>query len=78
MFRSKYGSRTMSVRSLHMVRLQARAVLRDVGRVLQMPFGQVDKLCKMVPMKGAVSVSLPEALEQEPRLTEARRGRGDC
>ncbi|MCV6602825.1 MAG: DNA polymerase III subunit alpha, partial [Cohaesibacter sp.] len=43
--------------------LQARAVLRDVGRVLQMPFGQVDKLCKMVPMKGAVSVSLPEALE---------------
>ena len=52
--------------------LQARAVLRDVGRVLQMPFGQVDKLCKMVPMKGAVSVSLPEALEQEPRLTEAR------
>ena len=53
--------------------LQARAVLRDVGRVLQMPFGQVDKLCKMVPMKGAVSVSLPEALEQEPRLNEARR-----
>ena len=53
--------------------LQARAVLRDVGRVLQMPFGQVDRLCKMVPMKGAVSVSLPEALEQEPRLTEARK-----
>nr|WP_096176526.1 DNA polymerase III subunit alpha [Cohaesibacter sp. ES.047] len=53
--------------------LQARAVLRDVGRVLQMPFGQVDKLCKMVPMKGAVSVSLPEALQQEPRLKEARQ-----
>ncbi|MCV6602889.1 MAG: DNA polymerase III subunit alpha [Cohaesibacter sp.] len=53
--------------------LQARAVLRDVGRVLQMPFGQVDKLCKMVPMKGAVSVSLPEALEQEPRLMDARK-----
>ncbi|TIS12616.1 MAG: DNA polymerase III subunit alpha, partial [Mesorhizobium sp.] len=29
--------------------LQARAVLRDVGRVLQMPYGQVDKLSKMVP-----------------------------
>ncbi len=53
--------------------LQARMVLRDVGRVLQMPFGQVDKLCKLVPMKGAVSVSLPEALEQEPRLVEARK-----
>ncbi|WP_316862655.1 DNA polymerase III subunit alpha [uncultured Cohaesibacter sp.] len=53
--------------------LQARMVLRDVGRVLQMPFGQVDKLCKLVPMKGAVSVSLPEALEQEPRLVDARK-----
>ncbi|WP_373235715.1 DNA polymerase III subunit alpha [Cohaesibacter celericrescens] len=52
--------------------LQARAVLRDVGRVLQMPFGQVDTLCKLVPMKGAVSVSLPEALEQERRLRVAR------
>ena len=30
-------------------KLQARAVLRDVGRVLQMPYGQVDRLCKMVP-----------------------------
>ena len=29
--------------------LQARAVLRDVGRVLQMPYGQVDRLAKMVP-----------------------------
>nr|WP_321459228.1 DNA polymerase III subunit alpha [uncultured Cohaesibacter sp.] len=53
--------------------LQARMVLRDVGRTLQMPFGQVDKLCKLVPMKGAVSVSLPEALEQEPRLVDARK-----
>ena len=31
--------------------LQARAVLRDVGRVLQMPYGQVDKLCKLVPQQ---------------------------
>ncbi|TIX95868.1 MAG: DNA polymerase III subunit alpha, partial [Mesorhizobium sp.] len=33
--------------------LQARAVLRDVGRVLQMPYGQVDKLSKMVPQNPA-------------------------
>ncbi|TIU83571.1 MAG: DNA polymerase III subunit alpha, partial [Mesorhizobium sp.] len=33
--------------------LQARAVLRDVGRVLQMPYGQVDKLSKMVPSNPA-------------------------
>src|SRR5947209_10938057 len=30
--------------------LQARGVLRDVGRVLEMPYGQVDKLCKLVPI----------------------------
>ena len=53
--------------------LQARAVLRDVGRVMQLPFGQVDKLCKLIPMKGAVSVSLNEALKDEPRLNLARR-----
>ena len=38
--------------------LQARAVLRDVGRVLQMPYGQVDRLCKMVPQNPANPVSL--------------------
>ncbi len=38
--------------------LQARAVLRDVGRVLQMPYGQVDKLCKMVPQNPATPVTL--------------------
>ena len=35
--------------------LQARGVLRDVGRVLQMPYGQVDKLCKLVPQNPAES-----------------------
>ena len=35
--------------------LQARGVLRDVGRVLQMPYGQVDKLCKLVPQNPAAS-----------------------
>ena len=33
--------------------LQARGVLRDVGRVLQMPYGQVDKLTKLVPQNPA-------------------------
>jgi len=37
--------------------LQARGVLRDVGRVLEMPYGQVDKLCKMVPMNPAAPVT---------------------
>ena len=50
--------------------LQARAVLRDVGRVLQMPYSQVDRLCKMVPQNPANPVSLAKAIEGEPRFAE--------
>ncbi len=50
--------------------LQARAVLRDVGRVLQMPYGQVDRLCKMVPQNPAAPVSLAKAIDDEPRFAE--------
>jgi DNA polymerase-3 subunit alpha len=53
-------------------KLQARAVLRDVGRVLQMPYGQVDRLCKLVPNNPANPVSLPEAIDGEPKLQEER------
>ena len=53
--------------------LQARAVLRDVGRVLEMSYGQVDKLCKLVPQNPANPVTLAKALEEEPRLAEARK-----
>jgi len=52
-------------------KLQARAVLRDVGRVLEMPFGLVDRLCKMVPNNPANPSTLPEAVAGEPRLREA-------
>lgn len=52
--------------------LQARVVLRDVGRVLQIPYGQVDRLCKMVPQNPTHPVSLRQAIEGEPRLIEAR------
>ncbi|WP_292633492.1 DNA polymerase III subunit alpha, partial [Mesorhizobium sp.] len=50
--------------------LQARAVLRDVGRVLQMPYGQVDKLSKMVPQNPANPVKLADAIANEPRFAE--------
>ncbi|MBO0344535.1 DNA polymerase III subunit alpha [Roseibium sp. CAU 1637] len=53
--------------------LQARAVLRDVGRVLQMPYGQVDRLCKLVPANPANPVTLAQAINDEPRLREAAR-----
>ncbi len=49
----------------------ARGVMRNVGRVLEMPLGQVDKLAKLVPQNPAAPVSLAQALEGEPRLREA-------
>ncbi len=52
--------------------LQARAVLRDVGRVLQLSLGQVDRLAKMVPANPANPVTLAKAIEIEPRLRQAR------
>jgi DNA polymerase-3 subunit alpha len=54
--------------------LQARGVLRDVGRVLQMPYGQVDKLCKLVPQNPASPISLTQAIEGEPKLQAERDG----
>ncbi len=53
--------------------LQARAVLRDVGRVLDMPYGKVDVLAKLVPSNPANPVTLGEALKTEPRLDQARQ-----
>jgi DNA polymerase-3 subunit alpha len=52
--------------------LQARAVLRDVGRVMQLPLGLVDRLCKMVPNNPAAPVTLAQAIDIEPRLKQAR------
>jgi DNA polymerase III subunit alpha len=51
-------------------KLQARAVLRDVGRVLGMPYGQVDRICKLVPNNPAKPVTLAEALQTEQLLKE--------
>jgi DNA polymerase-3 subunit alpha len=53
--------------------LQARAVLRDTGRVMQLPLGQVDRLAKMVPANPANPVTLAQAIELEPRLKEAKK-----
>jgi len=69
--RERYGTDRVA----HIItfgKLQARAVLRDVGRVLQMPYGQVDRLCKLVPHNPANPVTLAQALAAEPRLQEAR------
>ncbi len=67
----KYG-RDQVAQIITFGKLQARAVLRDVGRVLQMPYGQVDRLCKMVPNNPSNPVTLAEAIDGEPRLQAER------
>ncbi len=49
----------------------ARGVMRNVGRVLELPLGQVDKLAKLVPQNPANPVTLKQAIVDEPRLSEA-------
>jgi DNA polymerase III subunit alpha len=54
-------------------KLKARAVLRDTGRVLQMPYGQIDRLCKLVPNHPQDPYDLPRALANVPELREEYR-----
>ena len=53
--------------------LLSKAAVRDIGRVLQMPYGQVDRLSKMIPVEGVKPVSIEQALTDEPRLREEAR-----
>lgn len=53
-------------------KLQARAVVRDVGRVLQMPYGQVDRIAKMIPNNPANPMTLSEAMAQDKDLQAER------
>ncbi len=67
----KYG-RDRVAQIITFGKLQARAVLRDVGRVLAMPYGQVDRLCKLVPNNPAHPVGLEQAIAGEPALQQQR------
>jgi DNA polymerase III subunit alpha len=51
-------------------KMQARAVIRDVGRALNIPYGEVDKIAKLVP--SILNITLSEALEKEPKLKELK------
>ncbi|MGE0830438.1 MAG: DNA polymerase III subunit alpha [Hyphomonadaceae bacterium] len=70
--RGKYGAERVA-QIITFGTLQARAVLRDVGRVMQLQFGQVDRLAKMVPANPASPVTLEQAMEIEPRIKEMAR-----
>jgi DNA polymerase III subunit alpha len=51
-------------------KMQARAVIRDVGRALSIPYGEVDKIAKLIPP--ILNITLSEALEKEPKLKELK------
>ena len=53
--------------------LQAKAVLRDVGRVMQLPFRVVDGLSKLVPFNPANPPTLQEAIDGEPKFKQLMR-----
>ncbi|RKK03567.1 DNA polymerase III subunit alpha [Pseudoroseomonas wenyumeiae] len=53
-------------------RLQAKAVVRDVGRVMGMPYGQVNRIAELIPFNPAKPVTLQQALDGEPRLQDMR------
>ena len=67
----KYG-RDRVAQIITFGKLQARAVLRDVGRVLGMPYGYVDKICKLVPNNPANPITLDKAIAAEPVLQQMR------
>src|ERR1700761_6103799 len=67
--RDKYGAdRVAQIMALGS--LQARAAVRDAGRVLQMPLGLVDRIAKLVPNPPGKPVSMKEAIAGEPRLQQ--------
>lgn len=66
----KYGSDKVS-QIITFGKLQARAVIRDVGRVLQMPYSYVDKICKLIPNHPANPMNLIQSIEAEPKLKQA-------
>lgn len=63
----KYGVQSVS-QIITYGKLQARAAIKDVGRVLGMTFGEVDLVTKLIPDK--LGISLKESLEMEPRIRE--------
>ena len=51
-------------------KLKARMVLRDVGRILGLSYGHVDRICKMVPFDPSRPLTLQESIDREPRFQE--------
>ncbi len=75
--RQKYGAESVAQIGTFGT-LAAKAALKDVGRVLDIPLDRVNAMCKLVPMKGAISLTLKDALEQSPDFRKAYDTDPDC
>jgi DNA polymerase-3 subunit alpha len=64
----RYGGGDYVAQIITFGKLKTRAVIRDVGRALDIPLQEVDAIAKLVP--DVLNISLDEALEREPRLRE--------
>jgi DNA polymerase-3 subunit alpha len=62
----KYGGADHVAQIITFGSMKARAVIRDVGRALSMPFGDVDRIAKLIPEQ--LKITIKEAIRQEPRL----------
>ena len=73
--RSEYGADRVA-QIITFGKLQARAAVRDVGRVLGLPFGQVNRVAELIPNNPAKPVTLAQAIAGEPRLQEMQAEEG--
>ena len=69
--RREYGNERVA-QIITFGKLQARAAVRDVGRVLGLPYGQVNKVAELIPNNPAKPVTLQQAIDGEPKLQEMR------
>ena len=69
--RAEYGADRVA-QIITFGKLQARAAVRDVGRVLGLPYGQVNKVAELIPINPARPLTLQQAIDGEPRLQQMR------
>jgi len=69
--RSKYKNGVAHI--ITFGKLKARMALRDVGRVIGLPYGHVDKICKMIPFDPSRPLTLEESIAREPRIKEEEK-----
>ncbi len=62
---TKYGKENVA-QIITFGKMQAKGVIRDVGRVLDMPYKEVDRIAKLIP--NTLNITLSNALKQEPQL----------